>query len=182
MKMKSEELINKLIKAVILTNNKEDIRICESAILRRLEAGEKAEGELKSLRLKNMADAVGGQCQLDDDNNLILKLQEENKKLRLLIRCESIEPPFDVSDDMTTQFAVDNAELKLEVEKLHEEIKEQATVITGLQKVVEGMKCCGNCHYFNGATMPCDIEYSTSAERVCKYWQFDNLTKDERGK
>ena len=48
----------------------------------------------------------------------VKELEAERTKLRLLIRCEQIVPPFDVTDDMTTEFSVELAELQEEVAKL----------------------------------------------------------------
>jgi len=49
-------------------------------------------------------------------------LEAEIGRLRRLIRCEQIEPPADVTDDQTTELAVDLAEAKVEIERLRVEL------------------------------------------------------------
>lgn len=46
--------------------------------------------------------------------NATEEMADEIERLRKLIRCEQIEPPFDATDDMTTEFAVELAEAKIE--------------------------------------------------------------------
>lgn len=50
------------------------------------------------------------------------RMADELERLRKLIRCEQIEPPFDVADDMTTELAVALAYAKCEVERLRDEL------------------------------------------------------------
>lgn len=45
-------------------------------------------------------------------------LETEVKRLRKLIRCEQIDPPFDVADDMTTEFAIELACAKAKIKQL----------------------------------------------------------------
>jgi len=45
---------------------------------------------------------------------------DEIERLRAVIRCEQIEPPADVTDDQTTELAVQLAYAKAEIEQLRE--------------------------------------------------------------
>lgn len=50
-----------------------------------------------------------------------------------------------------------------------------------MQKEINDLRCCGNCKHFNGNNMPCDKDYSITAERICHDdWQSDGLTRSER--
>lgn len=55
----------------------------------------------------------------------VVTIEDQEKKierLRRLIRCETIEPPADVTDDCTTELAVELAGAKAENERLRAEI------------------------------------------------------------
>ena len=52
----------------------------------------------------------------------VLTQKAEIERLRLLIRCETIQPPADVTDDCTTELAVELAEAKAEIERLKEQL------------------------------------------------------------
>lgn len=54
----------------------------------------------------------------------IAALNKTIARLRLVIRGEAIRPPFDLADDMTTQFAVDLAFKDAEIAALKDRVKE----------------------------------------------------------
>lgn len=49
-------------------------------------------------------------------------LRDEVDRLRNLITCQQVEPPFDWGDNMTVEFAVKNAELEQEIRRLRGEL------------------------------------------------------------
>ncbi len=67
------------------------------------------------------------------------ELETDNTKLRKLIRCEQIEPPFDVADDCTTQFAVELAYAKERIATLEAALRDVLVgnwSPTGIQEIL----------------------------------------------
>jgi hypothetical protein len=59
---------------------------------------------------------------LDTRSNLIKEKDAEISRLRTLIRCETIQPPADITDDLTTELVVENAGLVAEISALKERL------------------------------------------------------------
>ena len=77
---------------------------------------------------KYFADAAGHQREGRNwstvDHEHLRAWKAEIERLRKLIRCEQIKPPADVADDMTTEFAVELAVIKGEIERLQSELED----------------------------------------------------------
>lgn len=68
----------------------------------------------------------------------------EIERLKLLIRCETIEPPSDVTDDCTTELAVELAQAKAEIELLKNELTDMEDCKEALRQL--GRYCgCDHC-------------------------------------
>lgn len=59
------------------------------------------------------------------------------------------------------------------------EICERDSKIAELCRMVENLKCCGNCmHYHNNKAVPC-MEWPYWNE-CCKHWEWDDWTVEDR--
>ena len=61
----------------------------------------------------------------------------EIERLRLLIRCETIQPPSDVTDDCTTELAVELAQAKAESERLRSALDAISELVLQLPSGIE---------------------------------------------
>ena len=68
------------------------------------------------------------------------------------------------------------------IDQMQHEISSLRLEIEELREQKEDMKCCGNCEHFDGFGI-CyfkDNQKGMPAERYCKNWQFDGMTRKER--
>lgn len=84
------------------------------------------------------------------------QLRADVARLRLLIRAQRIEPPFDIADDLTTEFAVENAALEDKVARLTQE-REAAQVAVNEARDLIAFYMHDHQEEFNCNTSPCDL-------------------------